>query len=199
MRMGGFSSAFAYARDLIDALNGTVGGGIFAWLLAGVFALSGGLKLRRPILAAMAITDFGVSRRVRPVLGRLLGIGELAVAVTLVVSPRVGGVFAAILLWFFVALIARSLRAGRKFACVCFGERDSAISRWTLVRTCLLAILATALAIAAPNLGATGANALLQAEIAGGVLGFVALIRSVPRLLRWNSDPFSEHQQEVPA
>jgi hypothetical protein len=197
--MGGFSSALAYGDDLLDALSGSSGTGVIAWLLAAVFALSGGLKLRRPILAAMAIVDFGVVRRMRPVLGRLLGISELTLAAGLLVAPRFGGVIATVLLWFFVVLIARSLRAGGDFACFCFGDSSAPLSRGTLARTAALALLATNQAIAAPGLGAIGADALIQAVVAAGLLGTVALLGYLPRLVRWNADPFGERRQEVPA
>jgi hypothetical protein len=197
--MGGFSSMLTYGNDLLDALTWSTGTGAIAWLLAAVFALSGSVKLRRPVLAAMAFVDFGVARRVHGTLGWSLGIGELTLAVALIVAPRFGGMIATVLLWFFVVLIARSLRAGGRFACFCFGDSNASLSRWTLIRTAALALLATDVAIAAPGVGAVGSDTLIQAVVAAGLLGTVALLGYLPRLLRLNADPFGEHRQEVQA
>jgi len=53
------------------------GYGVAIWILAIIFAWSGIAKLWQPTLAARALVDFGVLRRVRPHLGSALGVAEL--------------------------------------------------------------------------------------------------------------------------
>jgi hypothetical protein len=191
--VNGFESALSLA---VDALHlATAGYGIAVWVLAIVFAWSGIAKLRRPILAAMAMVDFGVLRRVRPHLGVVLGAAELSLAL-LLAAGALRVLFlpvAAALLWLFVLLIARSLHSGKRFACFCFGEADSELSRLTLVRTAALAMLATVVAIGSPPAGAlsgSGSAFALQGVSAAAIVGAIALVGQVPKLLRWNKDPY---------
>ncbi len=95
-------------------------------------------------------------------------------------------------------LIARSLIAGEDFACFCFGDGDSGLSRLTLVRTAALALLASALAVA-PLSGYAGLseNYVLQAVTAAALVGTILLGSQVPGLLRWNKDPYRIESLEV--
>lgn len=90
--MGGFGMALSVGARGLDALLTPAVFGVAAWLLAGVFVWSGVTKVRRPALAAMALVDFGVARRVWPGLGLALGVAELALATTLAVVPRAGAI-----------------------------------------------------------------------------------------------------------
>jgi hypothetical protein len=178
------------------------GHGIAVWILAIVFAWSGVAKLRRPTLAAMAIVDFGVSRRVMPRLGTALGATELLLALLLITGmlSRIFLPITAGLLWLFVLLIARSLWAGERFACFCFGDVDSELSHLTLVRTATLALLASVAAVAPPPAVAyTGFSVTdaLQAASAMAVVGTIVLVNLIPRLLRWNKDPYRIGNAEV--
>lgn len=178
------------------------GYGIAVWVLAIIFAWSGIAKLRQPILAAMAMVDFGVLRRVRPRLGSALGAVELSLAL-LLAAGALRTVFlpiAAALLWVFALLIAKSLRSGKRFACFCFGEADSELSRLTLVRTATLALLATVVAVGSPVTGAHprfGSAYALQGVSAAAIVGAIVLVAQIPRLLRWNKDPYSIGNPEV--
>ena len=67
--VNGFGSAIALLTQVFHLVTGPAGYGIAIWVLAIVFVWSGFAKLRRPALAAMAMNDFGVLRRVRPRLG----------------------------------------------------------------------------------------------------------------------------------
>src|SRR5918998_5736473 len=146
--LNGFGSAVALLVQAFDLVTGPAGYGIAVWVLAIVFVWSGLAKLRRPALAALAMKDFGLVRRVRPGLGRALGAAELLLALFLIIGalPAVVLPFTAVLLWFFVLLIARSLWLGKDFSCFCFGDADSRLSRLTLIRTAALALLASVLA-----------------------------------------------------
>lgn len=191
--MNGFASALGFAADGFGALTGPIGYGIGVWVLAIVFAWSGIAKLRRPELAALAMVDFGVTRRVRPALGGALGATEAGLATLLPTGvfarPALAG--AAVLLWLFVALVARAVWAGERFACFCFGDGGSNLSWMTLARTLALAMLATALALSAtPSpLAAEATGRIAQAVAAGSVVGVVVLASYLRPLVEWNRDP----------
>ena len=200
--MNGFESALALFAGFLRLITAPAGYGIAVWVLTIIFVWSGVAKLRRPTLAAMAITDFGVLRRVRPRLGSALGGTEVLLALCLMTGtlpmlflPVVAG-----LLWLFVLLIARSLWSGKDFACFCFGEADSKLSRWTLIRTAALALLASLLAVAPLRTGAYASftqTYVLQAAAAAAIVGAVVLGSQIPKLLRWNKDPYRIGNTEV--
>ena len=189
--MGGFAAAVDLLADGLAAMMTPGGSGIFSWFLAAVFAVSGTVKVRRPVLAAMALVDFRIVRRPLPVLGLALGGFELLVALGLAFVPAAAVFLAAPLLWFFAFLIARGLRANEDFACFCFGESDGALSRWTLVRTAALAALATVVALGSPRLWRwTGGEPWLELVAAASLFGMVVLFRQMLPLLRWNRGIF---------
>ena len=197
--MSGFESALALLAKALHLITAPTGYGIAVWILAIIFAWSGVAKLRKPTLAAVAIMDFGVLRRVRPRLGGALGAAELLLALLLVsgtlpalVLPVTAG-----LLWLFVVLIAKSLLSGRDFACFCFGDADSRLSRLTLVRTGALALLASVLAVAPLPYAGFDRTYLLQAISAAAFVGTIALGSQIANLLRWNRDPFGLGNTEV--
>lgn len=169
--------------------------GTASFTLAIIFAWSGFAKARRPTLAATAIRDFGLTRRLHVRLGMFLGLAELALAVLLASTAvlEVSLAISAVVLWAFSGLLARALTRGDSFPCFCFGEADSSISRLALARTLLLATLAslvTAMVVLRSDerLGLEGT--LLQATIASAVVATlvlaaktVALVRSSPATL----------------
>jgi uncharacterized membrane protein YphA (DoxX/SURF4 family) len=193
--MNGFEALLALVHDLYHLLTGAPGYGIVRWFLAFVFAWSGVVKLRNPVLAAMAMVDFAVVPHVYPLLGRLLGAFEfllaLALAFNLLSRPALWVAF--LLLVLFTLLIGRSLWAGDKFACFCFGETDSSLSGWTLARTGALALLAGAAAsVPAPSdLNQDFQTGVFQVTIALSLLGVIVLAASLPRLIAWGSDSFT--------
>jgi hypothetical protein len=197
--LNGFGSALSLLAESIGLLTAPAGYGIAVWVLAIVFVWSGLAKLRRPALAAMAITDFGVLRRIRPWLGTALGGAELLLAVSLIagVLPMVFLPVTAGLLVFFVLLIAKSLWSGKEFSCFCFGDADAKISRVTLVRTIALALLASALAVAPLPYASLGQTYLLQALCAAALVGAITLGGQIPKLLRWNRDTYRLGNMEV--
>jgi hypothetical protein len=200
--VNGFESALSLFARILHLVTAPPGYGIAVWVLAIILLWSGVAKLRRPTLAAMAMVDFGVLRRVRPRLGSALGAAELSLALFLITGtlPALFLPVAAGLLWFFALLIAKSLRSGRDFACFCFGDADSKLSRLTLVRTTTLALLASLLVIAWPSAGTYAGFSetyLLQALTAAALVGAVVLSSQIPRLLRWNKDPYRIGNTEV--
>lgn len=192
--MNGFEASFSLTADAIRWMREPNGYGITTWFLALVFAWSGIAKLRQPALAAMAMVDFGVIRRVRPRLGFALGAAELLLALSLAIRlfPRLSLSIAALLLWLFVLLIARSLWSGERFACFCFGDLDSQLSGLTLARTTILALLASlsSLITVPPYIPRVLSQAdALQAVVALSLLGTIMLLSRIPDLPRWNHDP----------
>ena len=197
--MNGFESAIALLARGLDLVTAPAGYGVAIWILAIIFVWSGLAKLRRPTLAAMAMTDFGVLRRVRPRLGGALGAAELLLALSLI-TGTLSVVFLPItagLLWFFVLLIARSLWSGKDFSCFCFGDSGSRVSRFTLIRTTALASLASVLAVAPLPYAGFDQIYLLQAISAAALVGAIVLASQLPKLLRANRNPYRLGNTEV--
>jgi hypothetical protein len=197
--VNGFGSAIGLFAQVFDLVTGPAGYGIAIWVLAMIFVWSGLAKLRRPALAAMAINDFGILRRIRPRLGGALGAVELLLALSLITGIFLVFTlpFTSALLWLFVLLIARSLWLGKDFSCFCFGDADSKLSRLTLVRTTALALLASALALVPLRYAGFDQVYLLQAISAAALLGIIVLASRIPGLLRWNKDPYGLGNTEV--
>ncbi|WP_273844898.1 MauE/DoxX family redox-associated membrane protein [Rubrobacter calidifluminis] len=201
--MGGFGAAVSLIGEGVRALGEEPGYSIATLFLSLIFVWSGLVKLRRPALAAMAMVDFKVARRVRPSLGFALGAGELVLALALALGGPASHFTLAVvaaLLWVFALLIARSLWSGERFACFCFGDTDSMLSRWTLLRTGLLALLASTLAAtAAPVDAYRGPEAapVLELVVAAAILGTVVLLGRVPDLWKWNREVLEPNVPET--
>lgn len=192
--MGGFETAIHLVRPGVHVLAEDPGSSVAMLFLALIFVWSGATKLRRPALAAMAIVDFKVMRRVYPPLGFALGAGELLLALALTLGGPISWLslsVAGITLWFFALLIARSLWSGERFACFCFGDTDSALSGFTLLRTVSLALLASLLAVFATPASVyrwASVASVLEASVALAVLATLVLLGHVPDLWKWNRE-----------
>ena len=197
--MNGFESALSLFAKALHLITAPTGYGIAVWILAIVFVWSGVAKLRQPILAAVAMMNFGVLRRVRPRLGSTLGAAELLLALLLITGtlPALFLPVTAGLLWLFVLLIAKSLLSGKDFACFCFGDADSRLSRLTLVRTGALALLASVMAIVPLPYASFDRTYFLQAISAAAFVGTIVLGSQIAKLLRWNRDPYGLGNTEV--
>lgn len=200
--MHGFESAISLVVDTLRIMRSETGYGIAVWFLAVIFAWSAISKLRRPASAAMAMVDFRVVRKLQPRLGSVLGAAEMLLALSLAlgVAPEFFLPLAAGLLWLFVFLIARSLLSREQFACFCFGDTESKISRWTLIRTIILAAIASVQVI--PPIPAnlytvSGQSYVLQAVSAITLVGVLVLGSWIPKLLRWNKDAHVIGTREV--
>jgi hypothetical protein len=105
------------------------------------FGWAGLVKLRRPFPASLAIVRFGLAKRVRPWVGRLAGLCELAAGVVVLVLPFRPWAYClpAALALLFVAMTARALRRRERFDCACLGTRsDSPIGPLTVLRAAML-------------------------------------------------------------
>lgn len=123
--------------------------GVGCGLLAALFVASGIPKIRRPFELAIALVRFGIVKRVRPALGRLLGVVEVAVGIAVALSPALlpASVAALLLLAAFTAVIVRSLAAGQNVECACFGTGEK--TSWaTVARNVVLIGVALFVAVA---------------------------------------------------
>jgi hypothetical protein len=155
------------------------------WLLALVFLWSGSAKVRRPLLAAAALVDFGVTKRPRPGHGYLLGGVELALGLALAaMAPQVPTLAAAVVLTVFAVFVVRAVLNGARFPCGCFGEWHAAISPLTAARTVFLAVLAWALAGATLLAGADTRHDAAVVASTLAVLATIVLAARIPQLVR---------------
>lgn len=191
--VGGFASLGIWANGVLSWIGESDIYGVTTSFLAMTFLLSGILKLRRPHLAAFALVDFHVTRTTNASYGRALGALEVFFATGLLARlwPLVFQGLVVVLLSTFCYLIARSLVSGRSFACMCFGDADGSLSRWTLLRTAAL-LTAAAMLLATTARGVhfsvdTG-PVVLQACVAISVLAILFLVSRFPRLLRLNAE-----------
>jgi hypothetical protein len=132
------------SMDLADLAGAGCG------LLAALFVASGVPKIRRPFGLALALVRFGVVGRVRPGLGRLLGVLEVAAGLAVAVSPVLlpAATCALVLLVAFTAVVVRSLLAGQSVECACFGTGET--TSWATVARNLVLIGVAAYVAAAP-------------------------------------------------
>jgi len=183
--MSGFHDLWSLSSRYSGYLRGDARS-VVGYLLALVFVWSGVTKVSRPSLAALAMTDFRVTRTIRPTLGLALGLLELSLAGLVVLGWATPVAFTsmAVLLWLFSALIFRSVRLGARFECACFGQTGSELSVWTLARTVSLALLATSLsASSGPPEGVRWSSSeFLQFAIAMSLLGAVMTVSNWIRI-----------------
>lgn len=188
--MGGFDAAWSLGEALVRALGSTTGAAIVSWLFVGLFLVAGASKIRHPRSAAEALVNFGVVQNVRVRTGTALGTAELGLACAFGAIPALAAFVAAPLLWLFVLLVGRRLQAGYRFPCACFGDAAELLSWWSLVRTTLLALMATGLILGdLPALRAATVETLLEATTAFASLGTIVLIRGMAKLLTVSRRP----------
>lgn len=104
-------------------------------------------KLRDLEGTRMAVIDLGVPRRVSGVVTAALPLVEITAAVALLLPLRAvmlaGAALALVLLAAFTVVIGRTLAAGRRPPCHCFGARSNApLGLDAIVRNAALAALA---------------------------------------------------------
>lgn len=129
-------------------------GSMAAISLAIVFA---GTALTKLSNQTRTRTEFGRLGLPAPsVLAGLVPLAELIVAADLLISPRSGGLAAALLLCGFTTVLVSVLRSGRSVSCGCFGGlSQEPITYWTVARNGLLlmvaAIASSVEAVTAPD------------------------------------------------
>lgn len=178
--------------EVIDAMATPAVFGAGATALALVFLFSAWPKLRNPGVAALAISDFGISASPRAWTGLALGLAELTLAVLLILaSLSDSGGFrqlalgaSTLVLLTFSLLILRALRSGEEFACRCFGGDTSPISGFTLLRTGALAVVSFLLLIAAPRdfSASSSSDWIAELVIGAAALAVISLLGSIQTL-----------------
>lgn len=119
---------------------------VLALILAAVFVVAAGAKLRSPRATAAELAELRL--RFPAVLAWLLPAVELGVAATLVAAPAWGGIVAFALLAAFTAVLVGVVRSGRSVSCRCFGGLSTKpISRTTLARNGALLAMAAGAAL----------------------------------------------------
>ncbi|MBS1265129.1 MAG: hypothetical protein MAG471_00960 [Acidimicrobiaceae bacterium] len=103
-------------------------GRLAAAVLAVVFVVAAGAKLRDPLATRRTLVGFGLPGP--RLLAVVLPVTEGATALLLLVNPRTGGPCAVALLAAFTTLIAGRLLAGHHDACGCFGAWSSRPLSW---------------------------------------------------------------------
>ena len=161
-----------------------------AVVLAIVFALAGGAKLRRPAVTAGSFADLGLPAPRE--LAVAVPVVELALAVGLVVVPPVAAALALLLLGAFTVVLVAAIRSGRGQAgCGCLGStRTDPVSAVEIIRNGMLAGAAVvalgASGPVAPGLGDVIAVST-AALVALVVLALADVRRATGRL--WGTDP----------
>lgn len=144
-------------------------GTVAQWFLVVVFSGAALAKLedRGSFLRALSTIPWvsvGLARR----LSRLIPVVELAIAVLLVVAPRIGAVAAVAALLVFTAVVTSELVAGRRFSCGCFGGGATTPADWkTVARNGLLVAAGTAIVVLP---GEAGLGAVLFGVACGAAL-----------------------------
>lgn len=159
--------------------------GLGSGIIAALFVASGVPKIRKPFGLALALVRFGVVRRVRPGLGRLLGALEVVVGVAVAVSPVVApaAISALVLLVAFTAVVVRSVLAGQSVECACFGTGET--TSWVTVARNLVLIGVAAFLAAAPAIPTVDQR--VSGLLAGTVITCAYLLLSTLAVLK----PFS--------
>ena len=132
-------------------------------LLAGTLLIAGVAKLRDKEGTRDTLLAFGAPASLALPLAAAIPLAELVAAGLLLASNTAtwGAAMALGLLTLFTLAIVSNLRAGRKPDCRCFGQLSSApISRWTVARNALLALIAALVLWAGPGASIGG---MLQA------------------------------------
>lgn len=170
-------------------------------LVAFTFFASGAAKLLRPMDAAIAVANFGLTRGIHRWAGFVAAAVEISVALLSVAALATSTAALAVaalslasaLLIVFTLLITRSLAAGKSFACNCFGKHSAdPISRVEVLRNVLLlALPITALiALAAEQAKLPSSTAESKMIVVGLVIVVALFIRESLAMLAAGRDPF---------
>ncbi|HEX3005234.1 MAG TPA: MauE/DoxX family redox-associated membrane protein [Angustibacter sp.] len=146
---------------------------------AALLVLAGVPKLADPSSLVLALRS--VRLPARPVLGRLLAAGEIAVGALALVAPgRLSGVLVAASYLAFTAFVALALaRGGVLASCGCFGRPDTPPTRTHLAVTVVLAASGVALAWAPPD---PWSAAVREPVTFATLVGFAALVAALAYL-----------------
>ncbi len=171
------------------------------WLLAGVFAVSGSVKVASPSGTAVAMVRFGLLRSPSAGVARAVGGGELVLAMLIAALADTGAPLAAaaVALIGLSVLIATALIRGERFPCGCFGPSNEPLSYWSLLRNGLLILLCASLLLVYadhPSYLAVGSlrDEILRTATASSLLATSFLVVTFSALFKWNAAPTQVRQ-----
>lgn len=152
-----------------------------AWIGAGLLLLAGVAKVRAPAAAADSLALAGLPDR--PVLARLLGVGEVVLALAVLVTGHVLAAIALALAYAAFTGVSWWLLRTDQGSCGCFGAVDAPLSRIHVVTNAAVAVAAAGAATAAVPLPDTMAGTILLAVVvATGAAVLRMLLVLVPAL-----------------
>lgn len=163
---------------------------VFRWLAGSILIVSGALKIGRHRELFASLTQLGLPSRlvhtrfVRSVGVRAFPLVEIAVGLgALLVPSRAFPVAVVALFAFFLAIVSRTVLAGREATCDCFGGYgDSAVTRRTIVRNGALTVLGLVGVVTAKAPAIEWGVAFGILAVAVPVIGAAALVFGRPRL-----------------
>jgi uncharacterized membrane protein YphA (DoxX/SURF4 family) len=155
--VGGFRLLYQGFADLLSAATADPVPLSARIALAAVFAAAGTYKVRHPLVAAQAMVNFRVLASARKHMGRLLGVGETLIALTLLAPVAavafVGCAAAGSLSVGYVVVTVNALRRGDRFPCRCLPGLGGDVSPATLTRACAM-VVGSAIGLVGPVRGA---------------------------------------------
>lgn len=170
------TAAIDVAPSLVTSLAWSI-----AWIGAGLLLLAGTAKVRAPAAAADSLALAGLPDR--PGLARLLGVGEVVLAVAVLATSHVLAVVTLAVAYAVFTGISWWLLRTDQGSCGCFGEVDAPLSRVHVATNATIAIAAAgAASTAAPLPDTIGGAVLLVVVVATGAAVVRMLLVLVPAL-----------------
>ncbi len=152
-----------------------------AWIGAALLAVAGVAKVRRPAATTESLALAGLPDR--PVLARLLGTGEVVLAVVVIATGSRIAVAALALAYLAFTAVSWHLLRTDQGSCGCFGEVDAPLTRVHVTTNFVLAVAAGVAALGAhPATSSTGDVILTVVVVATGAALVRMLLVLVPAL-----------------
>jgi hypothetical protein len=173
-----------------NAATGDIGSLAARLSVAGLLLAAAVYKLRHPLIAAAAASNFGIVVHATARVGRAIGIVELVTGVLLVTwwSPATlaGCALAAVLSVGYCAVLVRALVRGQAFACHCMSSSEEAISAASVLRAAAMVVgaVAGAAGVLRGTVAAPGTEFLQACGLAAAMVGLpmaASLCRTVWR------------------
>jgi uncharacterized membrane protein YphA (DoxX/SURF4 family) len=151
------------------------------YFMFAIFAYAGWTKLSNPAPIASTLAALGFTKLPQPIVGRLLGVLEVAVGAVIAIGPtdKVGGVAALCMSLVFLVVLVSALGNHIKVTCSCFGPDDEQITTRTVLRTALIALVAAYLT-SEPSAIEAGPPFIAGADSMTLAIAIAALLLLVP-------------------
>lgn len=191
-----------FLHEVVSFLGSAAVYKVGASFLGFVFTWSAIAKTLNPRMAAQAFVDFGVSGSPRLWQAGALVAVEGFVGVTLLLHQLLlpSLLIATGLLALFSILVMKALISGKRFPCMCFGNKDATLSSISLARTASLLAISGSLAATHSDLLAIpllSLNSSLSYVAAAGLLAVLVLLSNVRSLLTWNVETVSYFKRQA--